>query len=241
MVPGQLSIGRVKLFVCGATGVGKTELVKSLKCRLLRSLFRKRSNSNLSHMIQQRTHGIMVHQARIPNAGTFSVWDFSGLESYYILHEGFLSATNALVLLVFKANDPPEQQLSQLRFWLSLFKAKQKQSARIRFAGKIEHKPRIVVVGSFANLPYVLPEGEGGTLTNPPAAPTAATLPDPRKVREVFDTIKEEYREYFTFSEQLFLLDSRLSQTIEIKDLRVHLGALRSKIVQVSWHKNSLG
>lgn len=238
MAPGQVPVARVKLFICGATGVGKTELAKSLKCRFLRSLFRRRSDSNIPHMIQQRTHGILVHQTTIPNAGSFSVWDFSGLKSYYILHEEFLRATNAIVLLVFKVNDPFGQQLAQLRFWLSLLKAKQQQSRRIRFAGDIENKPRVVVVGSFTNLPYMSPESESGVLTIPlPTTTPTDHTPEPRQIQEVFDTVRKEFKDYFAFSEQLFRLDCRLSQTNEMKALRMHLGALRSEVVQVSCYR----
>lgn len=196
-------------------------------------------------MIQQRTHGILVHQTAIPNAGNFSVWDFSGLKSYYILHEEFLCAMNALVLLVFKVNDPFEQQVTQLRFWLALLKAKQEQSDKIRFAGRREHRPYVVLAGSFTNLPYVAPEGESSTLTVPltTTQSTAANgrAPSPNRVQEVFDIIRKEFGDYFMFSEQLFQLDCRLSQTNEIKALRVHLGSLRSKIVQVSWYREFSG
>lgn len=235
MVPDQVCLSRVKLLVCGATGVGKTELIKSLKCRFLRSLFRRRSDSNVEHMIQQRTHGILVHQTAIPNAGNFSIWDFSGLKSYYILHEEFLHLDNAVVLLVFKVNDPLEQQLAQLRFWLALMKAKLRQDRDIKFAGQGRHRPFIVLVGSFTNLPYVSPEG-GLTvpLSVPDPTPSLIAAADPGQVRTVFNTIRKEFKDYFMFSEQLFQLDCRLSQTNEIKALRLHLGALRCSVIQVS-------
>ena len=232
MLPEQVSVSRTKLFVCGSTGVGKTELIKSLKCRFLRSLFRRRSVSNIDHMIQQRTHGILVQQVAIPNAGNFSVWDFSGLKSYYILHEEFLRLRNALILLVFKVNDPVDQQLSELRFWLGLVKAKQPPSLDIRFAGERKNKPYVVLVSSFANLPTVLPD----ELTVPARTPMRgnAPPPDPNKMAEVLATIKEEFMSYFTFSDQMFQLDCRLSQSPEMKALRLHLGVLRCQIVKVS-------
>lgn len=238
-MPGQVPLSRVKLFVCGATGAGKTELIKSLKCRFLRSLFRRRSDSNIPHMIQQRTHGILVHQAAISNAGNFSIWDFSGLKSYYILHEEFLSMTNALLVLVFKVNDPVEQQLAQLRFWLALLKAKQRQTRKIRFAGEQAHKPHVVLIGSFTTVPYVSPDGEPDALTIPldDAGTRGGHTRDRCQAQEVFDTIRRDFKDHFTFSGQPFLLDCRLSQTNEIKALRLHLGALRRNIVRVSWYK----
>ena len=69
---GQIPMGRAKLLVCGAAGVGKTELIDSLKCHLLRSLFRKRSASNLAQMILKRTHGMNIQQVGHTSAITQS-------------------------------------------------------------------------------------------------------------------------------------------------------------------------
>lgn len=242
-------LSRVKLFVCGSTGVGKTELIKSIKCRFLRSLFRRRSDSNLAHMIQQRTHGILVHQLSIPNAGDFSVWDFSGMKSYYPLHEEFLDMKNAVVLVVYKLCDPLENQLAQLRFWLALIKAKQSQSRSIKFAGEREHKPNVVLVASFANVlspdhgpdleEYSDPLVSPSLLHPNSSVPRKTNLTDshPGESRQeagVLETIRGEFDNYFTFSNRVFQLDCRLSQTSEIKALRHHLGALRCKIIEVS-------
>lgn len=242
-----MGLSRVKLFVCGATGVGKTELIKSLKCHFLRSIFRRRSDSNLSHMIQQRTHGILVHQLTIPNSGNFSVWDFSGLKSYYSLHEEFLSMTNSLVLLVFKLSDPLEQQVAQLRFWLALIKAKQAQTDTVRFGGACEHKPSVVLVGSFANLPTTdlrvenEPEDIYGEATDDhPVTSNLNNSSERGPGAQVLKAIKTEFGSYFSFSDCVYQLDCRLSQTSEMKALRQHLGALRRNLIQVgvvnSWN-----
>ncbi len=39
LVLGQVPINQVKLLVCGAAGTGKTELIHSLKCHFLWTLF----------------------------------------------------------------------------------------------------------------------------------------------------------------------------------------------------------
>ncbi len=101
LVLGQVPINRVKLLVCGAAGTGKTELIHSLKCHFLRSLFHQRTQSNLTQMILRRTHGMSVHQLSIPNAGEFSIWDLSRMKEYYVAHKHFLSTSNAVVLVAF--------------------------------------------------------------------------------------------------------------------------------------------
>ena len=143
---------RVKLFVCGAAGVGKTELVDSLKCHLLRSLFRKRSPSSLTQMILKRTYGMTVQQVTVPNAGNFSIWDFSGMREYYVTHEQFLMMRNSIALVVFSLRDSLEKQLAQVRFWLAMIKSRQPPANEvIRFASENPSKPHIVLVGSFAD------------------------------------------------------------------------------------------
>ena len=235
--PGQNPISRGKLLVCGAAGVGKTELVHSLKSHYLQSLFRRRSSSGLAHMIQQRTHGIAIQQLTIPHAGDFSIWDFSGMKDYYSLHEEFLHGENSIVLIVFSLRDPPEKQLAQVRFWLAMIKAKQQPNTDIRFAGELAHKMNVVLVGSFADQPRFLEISE---LTEDPddvfAVPLASTLAQasllqPNQGKQVMETVRKEFKDYFAFSKEVFLLDCQLSQTNEMKALRQHLGAL--------WRENS--
>ena len=228
LVPKQATISRTKLLVCGAAGVGKTELIHSLKCHFIWSLFRRRSALSLAHMIQHRTHGIEIHQVSIPNAGDFSIWDFSGMMSYYPLHEEFLSMTNSIILLIFSLRDPLERQLAQLRSWLAMIRAKQKLSSTIRFAGQPERAPNVILVGTFADQVPELSEDLENEFTIPLASTLSQAGPN-----HVLDTIRKEFNDRFTFSQQVFTLDSRLSQSSEIKSLRQHLGAVRQQVLQV--------
>ncbi len=239
LTPGQASITRSKLSVCGAPGVGKTELINSLKCRFIHSLFRRRSASSLSHTIEQRTYGMSVQQLTIPNAGDFNVWDFSGVRSYYPLHEEFLQTKNTVFLVVFSLCDPPERQLAQIRFWLAMIKAKQPQSETIRFAGEIENKPNVILVSSFADqarLPTLSEEASKDIFS----FPSASSIAQPHSERigrgsDILEVLEREFKDYFSFSRQLFALDCRLSQSSGIRALRQHLGAVRLELIQV-WH-----
>lgn len=231
LVLGQIPISRVKLLVCGAPGVGKTELINSLKCHFLRSLFRRRSTSDLAHAILRRTHGIAVHQTGIPNAGDFSIWDFSGMKEYYMAHEHFLGTNNSVVLLVFSLREPVEKQIAQLRFWLAMIKSKQPPGEGIRFAGRRSHKPFAVLVGSFADqrrLPTL--EEETSDVFAVPLASSMQRVPD--NGRTVLQTLATEFGEFFHFPESVYTLDCRLSQTREIRALRSLLGDLRSKVLR---------
>ncbi len=260
---GQVPLDRVKLLVCGAAGIGKTELVDSLKCRLLHSLFRKRSPSSLTQMILKRTYGMTVQQVTIPNAGNFSVWDFSGMREYYVTHEQFLKMRNSIALVVFSLRDSLEKQLTQVRFWLAMIKSRQPPSDVIRFAGENPNKPHVILVGSFADQQHQqlllsqrqLPtlgqaslRHSGGIEEDVFAVPLASSVldqqkreteeernePPPDNGRTVLRTMREEFGRHFEFHEQVFELDCRLSQTAAMRALRQHLNMLRLRILKVS-------
>ena len=154
--------------------------------------------------------------------------------------------TNSLVMLVFKISDPLEKQLAQLRFWLAMIKAKQPPSETIGFAGECPHKPSVILVASFANLPTTDVQadeslGEGVTSDeDPPTSPRSPNLNSPSTLgppsaqpAQVLDAVREEFGRYFNFSERVFELDCRLSQTNEMKAVRHHLGTLRCNLIQV--------
>lgn len=232
---------RAKLLVCGAAGVGKTELITSLKCHLLRSLFRRRSASDLTHTILKRTHGFTVHQATIPNAGDFSIWDFSGLKEYYLAHEHFLSTSNSIILLIFSLRDKSEKQIAQVRFWLAMIKSRQTPSEVIRYAGQGTHKPFVVLVGSFADqqTPPSLQE-QNEDIFAVPLASSVQQAPDNGKM--VLKTMVEEFGNHFAFPDTVFTLDCRLSQSREIRALRNLLGTLRAQVLKVRHYVvNSIG
>ena len=218
--------------------MGKTELVNSLKCSYLRSMFRRRSGATLAHMIRQRTYGIAVQHASIPGAGEFSIWDFSGMKSYYPLHEEFLGSEAAIFLLVFSLRDPLERQLTQLRFWLAMITAKLPQENRIQYAGERQTKPSVVLVASFADLRSNLTTTD--LIADPDdafSAPLVSTIFQARLVvsnqENVLAALRHEFGDVFHFSDVVFSLDCRLSQSPEMRGLRSHLGALKEVVMQV--------
>ena len=229
---GQEALPRTKLLVCGATGVGKTELVNSLKCHLLRSLFRRRTASDIRHTVLRRTHGIIIQSGVIPNAGDFSIWDFSGMKEYYPAHEFFFGARNSIILVVFSLREPLHKQLAQVHFWLAMIKSKQAPSEVIRYAGQNIHKPHVVLVGSFLDQQHPSSLQE---LTSdvPNGSPTSSVPQDPNNGMSVLRHVAEEFRDYFVFPDAVFTLDCRLSQTREIRSLRSLLGTIRQQVLKV--------
>ena len=231
LVLGQVPIDRVKLLVCGAAGVGKTELINSLKCNVLHSLFRRRSSSNFQQMILKRTHGMAVQHAVIPNAGSFSVWDFSGMKEFYVSHEIFLGGTNSIFILVLSLRDPINKQLAQMRFWLAMIKAKSNADS---FSTKVLNRPFVILVGSFVDqqLPNNNVNLHSSDIFAVPLASTVQQSLDNGK--SVLQTLAKEFGDYFDFSNTVYTMDCRLSQSYEMRSLRMLLGSLHSRVVKAS-------
>lgn len=220
---------QVRLLLCGAAGVGKTELAGSLKCRFLQSLFRRRPTSDPANTSTKHTCGFLVQKATIPGAGDFSVWDFSGVGDYYVAHEHFLHMANSIVVIVYPAWEPAHNQLAQVRFWLAMIQSKWAPSEVVRYAGAVAHKCSVVLVGSFLDRQQA-PAGPR------PSSGTSTALPSSnidRSGRDLLGAMATEFGDFFTFPESVHVLDCRLSQSREMKALRVHLGSLRSELLKV--------
>ena len=221
LTPGAVCMERVKLLVCGTSGVGKTELVESLKCRFLRSLFRRRSSSSdASRIASRQTHGIAIQQATIPNSKGFSIWDFSGLKDYYLVHERFTNARNSIFIIVFSLRDPIKTQIAQVNFWLSSIKAK------LTLNISVETKPHVVLVASFGDYPQGVEMLEEGDVF--------VTNGDSRNNgNKVLNFAIRQFGQHFEFQDMIHRLDCRLSQSTEMRVLRSTLASLRVTTIKV--------
>ena len=222
LITGVVCMDRVKLLVCGASGVGKTELVESLKCRFLRSLFRRRSSSSdVNRAASKHTHGIAIHQTTIPSSKEFSIWDFSGLKDYYLIHEKFMSSRNSIFIVVFSLRDPIQKQIAQVRFWLSFIKAK------LTLSISVEAKPHIVLVASFADCSH---QGGERLVESDSFITNGGNQVNGNKI---LNFAIQQFGQYFLFQDMVHRLDCRLSQSTEIRVLRSTLASLRVATLKV--------
>ena len=56
---------------------------------------------------------------RVVGAGDVSIWDFSGLESYYVTYDRFLGDPNAIYMVVVSCEDSETARRRQIDFWLT--------------------------------------------------------------------------------------------------------------------------
>ena len=244
---GTMQLHRVRLLVCGTSGVGKSALVTSLKSGFLQGLLRYSTSSTHSHL--PHTYGFSVHQTTIPGSGQFSIWDFSGQQEYYPVHEFFLDSRNTIYILVYSLLHPLDKQLDQLRFWLAMIKSKQRPEEVIHYAGHTGRRPYVILVASFSDQPnHVLSlAASNNGLNNQDdfdvmdtpilnrAHSSASLLLQPSSIRckKVLQHMVEEFGHYFAFTDRVFALDCRSSRSREIRVLRSLLATLRESMLKV--------
>ena len=52
------------------------------------------------------------------------MWEFSGLDNYYMLYDHCIGNTNCIHTIVFNLEDETQVQLEQIRFWLTFLQSR---------------------------------------------------------------------------------------------------------------------
>ncbi|XP_006813883.1 death-associated protein kinase 1-like, partial [Saccoglossus kowalevskii] len=146
MEPG-IPIDRMKLYVCGYGGTGKTTLIKSLleNTNWIHSLLRTLKPNRGPHPGQDEhiaTSGIDIQDVDVPGIGKLSIWEFAGQSEFFFGHSFFLHAETATFIVLYKIadsnhtecvvrpNDMVETAIEQVTDWFKMFKANNPPSDR---------------------------------------------------------------------------------------------------------------
>ncbi|XP_076465114.1 death-associated protein kinase 1-like [Babylonia areolata] len=233
---------RIKLKVLGSSGGGKSLLIESLKCGFLGSFFRRRlpnstgSNSvtvakgktlpqfslptPMSYSVANPTFtkGVEIQQINIAGAGEFSVWDFAGYEPYYVLYDHLLGDTHCLHVLVFSLLLPPEEQLAQVVFWLNFLKARVPPALPIGYCGRLRNSPRVLLVATHADKAGCSRNSRGEYVSG--------------EASGVHQKAQQLFRHDVRLADRLFVVDSQLAASPDLKALKAALGLEKQDIVQ---------
>nr|XP_020021637.1 death-associated protein kinase 1 isoform X2 [Castor canadensis] len=214
--PTQNLQARIKLKLFGHSGAGKTTLVESLKCGLLRSFFRRR-RPRLSSTNSTRFPPSPL-ATKPTGVGDFSVWEFSGNPVYFCCYDYFAANDpTSIHIVVFSLEEPYEIQLNQVIFWLSFLKSLVPIEEPIAFGGKLKNPLRVVLVATHADIMNV-PRPAGGEFGYD-------------KDTSLLKEIRNRFGNDLHISNKLFVLDAGASGSKDIKGLRSHLQEIRSQIV----------
>ena len=182
----------------------------------------------------------------------FSVWDMSGSKEFYPAHVNFFTSSNTIYLLVYRLPDPLEEQLSQLRYNLSLIKSKLCVDHVLLRGGNAINKPLVLLVGTHLDqMDYILDaqgigaasgklarrnsfssvcSSDDSTLgsslslnsshTLAPSISSQEAAPAKEIAQSVLFTLREEFQQFFSFSNQTFTINAlnpRSSRLVALK------------------------
>ncbi|KAK2175663.1 hypothetical protein NP493_714g01011 [Ridgeia piscesae] len=248
LLPTNQPLSRIKLKLFGSNGVGKTTLIDSLKCGYFGSFFRKNrlsqsSSMNNNHIKEPESNGIArprqnslptqlsvecpsdsytrgvdVQQISVTGSGDLSVWEFSGYEPYYLVYDHFIGDPNCLHVVVFNLEDTQDRQLQHVLFWLNFIQARIAPMEPIGQGGRHPWPAKVVLVATHADKVECTKNAKGEFLNNDADILVA--------------NVKEKFVPYFDISERVFVMDTHLAMSPDMKALRSHLGDLKSQIVK---------
>nr|CAH8825784.1 unnamed protein product [Trichobilharzia regenti] len=238
---------RIKVKIFGSSLVGKTQLTHSLLSGPISAYLKKKLTSvsefaglsgelgPVSHLYRHQypyiwnidaehenyTQGINVH---ITNE--YSLWDFSGFQSYYCFYDHFIGDINCIHLVLFNLMDTLEWRRKSVRFWLDFLHARIPVTGPLLFGGRPTQMARVILVGTHADV--------------------VQCQKDPNGVyydEEALQFIKEiisEYEDKLDIHEFVYLLDARDGTSTEMKQLKTFLADVRNIIVHTLPRTNTL-
>jgi GTPase SAR1 family protein len=139
-------ISKLKLYVCGDTGVGKSSLLATLQAKLLN--FSQRDKTGC-----ENSNGINIQDIALTSGSWFSAWDVGGNMRCNIGIEYLLSAINAIFMVVVSLLSDGNELQQQVHNWLSLIRTCSLSS--ILTKGSLQstfRKPSVLLVLSHADV-----------------------------------------------------------------------------------------
>lgn len=77
--------------------------------------------------------------------GDLALWDFSGQDTYFLVHHHFLGCARSIYAVVVNLQDTPAVQFQQASFWLSFLQARVRPSQSIGRLSVSEKLDKIIL------------------------------------------------------------------------------------------------
>ena len=249
LVPLPQHLSRIKLKLFGASGVGKTTLIESMKCGMFSGFFRRttRLSSQSAHSMTKGrdgklsrqyslpipltysvsnptyTKGITVQQINISGVGDLSIWDFSGYEPYYMLYDHFMGDTNCINIVMFNLCDDVAEQVAQVIFWLGFIKGRISPQLPLGYCGKLPVRPKILLIATHADKIRCPKNSRGEHI------PTD-------NIKTVYNRAKEMFGSDVDFVDRIFIMDAHVASSHDMKAVKHQLCEMKAQISKVSLH-----
>ncbi|XP_059080756.1 death-associated protein kinase 1-like isoform X2 [Tigriopus californicus] len=163
------------------------------------------------------TKGIDVLQCSLGNAGDISIWEFSGEENYFFLYDHFIGNVNCIHAIVFSLEDSRNDQLEQVRFWLTFLRSRIPPVEPLGDQGKSNKPARIILVATHADVKSCSKNAVGEHTS--------------KDADHVLKQILTEFGNVFDLHPRTFVLDANVSNSQDMKTLKHAISELKTEII----------
>lgn len=177
-----------------------------------------RSNSlTFDTFSYQYTRGIAVKQVSLSGAGDLTLWDFSGQDTYFLVHHHFLGCARSIYAIVVNLQDTPAVQLQQASFWLSFLQARVRPSQSIGYCGRISNPLQVVVVATHPDCVRLPRDANGDYFTS--------------GVEDLILQLQQQFQTTFRIHSEPFVVDARAPGTNVLRCLRQQLTEMKQNVI----------
>lgn len=177
-----------------------------------------RSNSlTFDTFSYQYTRGISVKQVSMTGVGDLALWDFSGQDTYFLVHHHFLGCTRSIYALVISLQDSPAVQFQQASFWLSFLQARIRPSQSIGYCGRISNPLQVVVIATHPDAVRLPRDSNGDYFTS--------------GVEDLMLQLQQQFQTTFRIHSEPFIVDARAPGTNVMRCLRQQLTEMKQNVI----------
>ncbi|XP_034241726.1 death-associated protein kinase dapk-1-like isoform X2 [Thrips palmi] len=177
-----------------------------------------RSNSlTFDTFSYQYTRGIAVKQVSVSGVGDLALWDFSGQDTYFLVHHHFLGCTRSIYAVVINLQDTPAVQFQQASFWLSFLQARIRPSQSIGYCGRISNPLQIVVIATHPDAVRLPRDANGDYFTS--------------GIEDLVLQLQQQFQTTFRIHSDPFVLDARAPGTNVMRCLRQQLAEMKQNVI----------
>lgn len=166
------------------------------------------------------TKGIEIHQCSLGSCGECSIWEYSGHPNYFGLYDHFIGNVNCIHTLLFSLDQPLDEQLRQVRFWLSFLKTRIAPVEPLGDKGKSKKPAKVLLVASHADLVVCTKNVAGENQS--------------KDANSVLKAALDEFGDTFDLHPRVFVMDTNSSNSYDMKALKQAIGDLKTDIIEVS-------
>eukprot|EP00096_Caligus_rogercresseyi_P009166 TRINITY_DN3065_c0_g1_i1.p1 TRINITY_DN3065_c0_g1~~TRINITY_DN3065_c0_g1_i1.p1 ORF type:complete len:708 (-),score=157.10 TRINITY_DN3065_c0_g1_i1:362-2485(-) len=165
------------------------------------------------------TRCIDVNQSSFGTSiGDLSIWEFSGMDNYHLLYDHFVGNTQCIHAVLFNLADSYQNQLSQLRFWLSFLQCRIPPVEPLKDCGMSSKPASIILIATHPDIVQCQKNPSSGEYVSP-------------QTDCLIQKVREEFGSVFIFGKP-FIIDTNAATSPGVKALKSALSTMKQEIIE---------